>query len=70
VMELFFGSETRTPDDLIIWCCEKLGIRAAQIKPVSAGAQIKPVSAGAQTKPVSAGAQTNRPSHQQKNEAE
>lgn len=27
VMELFFGAETRTPDDLIIWSCEKLGVR-------------------------------------------
>lgn len=27
VMELFFGADTRTPDDLIIWSCEKLGVR-------------------------------------------
>lgn len=27
VMELFFGAETRTPDDIIIWCCEKQGVR-------------------------------------------
>ena len=28
VMALFFSTETRTPDDLIIWCCEKLGVRS------------------------------------------
>ena len=33
VMELFFGTETRTPDDLIIWCCEKLGVRAPIKRP-------------------------------------
>jgi hypothetical protein len=27
VMELFFGAETRTPDNIIIWCCERLGVR-------------------------------------------
>jgi hypothetical protein len=27
VMELFFSAGTRTPDDIIIWCCEKLGVR-------------------------------------------
>ena len=27
VLELFFGENTRTPDDIIIWCCEKLGVR-------------------------------------------
>jgi len=27
VIELFFGDNTRTPDDIIIWCCEKLGVR-------------------------------------------
>lgn len=60
VMELFFGAETRTPDDLIIWCCEKLGVRAPA----------KPVSASAQSKPVTASAQSKRPSLAQKNEAE
>lgn len=28
VQELFFGENTRTPDDIIIWCCTKLGVRA------------------------------------------
>ncbi len=27
VLELFFGENTRTADDIIIWCCEKLGVR-------------------------------------------
>jgi len=27
VMELFFGTETKTPDDIINWCCAKLGVR-------------------------------------------
>jgi hypothetical protein len=27
VIELFFGENTRSLDDIIIWCCEKLGVR-------------------------------------------
>jgi hypothetical protein len=35
VQELFFGENTRTPDDIIIWCCEKLGVRPILNKRIS-----------------------------------
>ena len=41
-MELFFGAETRTPDDLIIWCCEKLGVPSTlNYKPTRGGLEFK-----------------------------